>query len=598
MLEESVHLERAIQFGKRMADDEASRVGFEAEKENFLGHGRTVLAEIERNRALVERMYERHKTHDIGELVLEIDYELRNVDKEHADSQFFAERVFNLLSQGKLREAESTIQMIKETSRVEYAEQASPLEHFSQVIENFVENSAVRARKSARNTTIGMASISALILFVSLALGVSISRSITEPVQAAMSVASRIAEGERELEVPVDSRDEMGSLLTALKHMAKALSEADADQRRLITIMESTSDLISIARPDTGLMYMNGAGKAMVGWPDDVNVATKIIADVHPEWALDMIRDEGIPAAIRDGVWQGETALLAPDGTEISVSQVIMSHKSPSGELEYLSTIMRDIAQRKKMEEALKRHTALLERVNAELEERNRELDEFTYIASHDLQEPLRKLTAFSHLLREDMQKDEREEVSNDLQVISSAAQHMQTLVQDLLALSRSGRKSMKWEEVALDECVTQALDVLEVRVSETGAQIRRGALPTVRGDRRLLTQLFQNLIGNALKFHGKEPLLIELSAEKAGNRWILGVDDNGIGLKPEYAEQIFLPFKQLHGRHEYGGTGIGLAICRKIVERHGGSIWVESEPGNGAHFKFTIRELDRKESE
>jgi len=277
--------------------------------------------------------------------------------------------------------------------------------------------------------------------------------------------------------------------------------------------------------------------------------------------------------------------------------------------VEVLSIAFMEALHRKRAEVELREHrehlkelvedrTAALEQANAELEERNRDLDEFTYMASHDLQEPLRKLTAFSHLLQEDMLKNEPEEVDNDLGVIASSAQRMQTLVQDLLALSRSGRQSMNWEEVSVDECVDQALDILEVRVAETAARIARGPLPRIRGDRRLLTQLYQNLIGNALKFHGDAPPRIELSAEKARDCWTLGVTDNGIGMNPEYAEQIFLPFKRLHGRREYEGTGIGLAICRKIVERHGGTIWVESELGKGANFRFTVREQLRKEGE
>jgi PAS domain S-box-containing protein len=389
-------------------------------------------------------------------------------------------------------------------------------------------------------------------------------------------------------------------LLKANEELQQEIGErrrAEADQKRLIAIMESTSDLISTARPDTGVTYMNSAGRALVGWPDDdVDLKDKRIADVHPNWAASIIRDEGIPTAIRDGVWQGETAVLIPGGTEIPVSQVIMSHKSPTGELEYLSTIMRDITERKKMEEALKRHTELLERLNADLKVRNRELDEFTYVASHDLQEPLHKLSAFCDLLREDIQKGEREEVDRDLQVLSSAAQRMRRLVQDLLALSRSGRQNMNWEEVDIDEIVNVALDSLAIRVEETGAQIVRRELPVLQGDKSLLTQLYQNLIGNALKFRGEASPRIELSAENVRGRWILGVADNGIGLKPEHAERIFVPFERLHERGEYEGTGIGLAICRKIVQRHAGRIWVESEPGKGAHFRFTIGELERRD--
>jgi hypothetical protein len=165
----------------------------------------------------------------------------------------------------------------------------------------------------------------------------------------------------------------------------------------------------------------------------------------------------------------------------------------------------------------------------------------------------------------------------------------MQRLVRDLLALSRSGRQDMQWQETALGDCVDQALDALELRIAETNAHIQREPLPMVQGDPSLLTQVYQNLIGNALKFHGEKPPHIKVSAEEAANEWILTVADQGIGIKPDYAKQIFLPFKRLHGRDEYEGTGIGLAICRRIVERHRGRIWVESELGHGAQFRFTI---------
>ena len=147
----------------------------------------------------------------------------------------------------------------------------------------------------------------------------------------------------------------------------------------------------------------------------------------------------------------------------------------------------------------------------------------------------------------------------------------------------------MRMVPFPLDESVNQALDALELRVQETGAEVVRGDLPRVLGDSRLLAQLFQNLIGNALKFCNADSPRVELSAKNVEGMWEVSVSDNGIGIKPDYAEQIFSPFKRLHGRNEYEGTGIGLSICRKLVERHGGEIWVESELGNGATFKFTL---------
>jgi light-regulated signal transduction histidine kinase (bacteriophytochrome) len=156
--------------------------------------------------------------------------------------------------------------------------------------------------------------------------------------------------------------------------------------------------------------------------------------------------------------------------------------------------------------------------------------------------------------------------------------------------LSRTGRSTMDRRETDLDACVDAALEQLDVQIAETSADIGRDGLPRAVVDATLVTQLFQNLIGNAIKFHapGQRPV-VRITCERIGDEDVIGVRDRGIGLKKEYAEQIFTPFKRLHGRDAYEGTGIGLAICRKAVARHGGRIWVESEPGAGAHFRFTL---------
>ncbi len=232
---------------------------------------------------------------------------------------------------------------------------------------------------------------------------------------------------------------------------------------------------------------------------------------------------------------------------------------------------------------------AVLSESNRKLSALNAELDEFTYMASHDLQEPLRNLTAFSDLLLKDLGQSLPERAARDLGFIKDAAKRMQTLIHDLLALSRAGRVAEKREKVSLSECADLALEALAMRVKETGAKISRDALPEVWGDSTLLTQLYQNLIGNALKFIGDRRPIIQLTLEERDGDPIFGVKDNGIGVDPKYSQQIFKPFRRLHSLAEYEGSGIGLAICRKIVERHGGKIWVESESGKGAHFRFTI---------
>jgi len=250
----------------------------------------------------------------------------------------------------------------------------------------------------------------------------------------------------------------------------------------------------------------------------------------------------------------------------------------------------RENIERKQAEMKLAEKSLKLERLNEELRRKNEELNEFTYIASHDLRAPLRKLSAFCDLLKKDLGEDLPEQAEKDFFFIADAALRMQTLVQDLSKLSRTSRMDMKFERFSLDTCVNLALKELESEIAETEAEIVCNELPEVWGDKVLLTQIYRNLISNALKFSDKEPPRMEITVENKDGVSIFGVKDNGIGISTAYAEQIFLPFKRLHSQTEYEGTGIGLAICRKAIERHTGEIWVESEPGKGAHFKFTIR--------
>jgi signal transduction histidine kinase len=251
--------------------------------------------------------------------------------------------------------------------------------------------------------------------------------------------------------------------------------------------------------------------------------------------------------------------------------------------------LQQEIAKSKRAEEALADRTVQLERINRELVALNAELDGFTNMASHDMQEPLRTLMAFSDLLRKDLGDSLSKQAAKDLTFITEAARRMQALIQDLLALSRAGRAPKKREKVSLRECADLALEALAMRVQETGAQIVQDKLPDVWGDSTLITQLYQNLIGNALKFSVDQRPLIQLTFEEREGTQVFGVKDNGIGIEPNYAREVFKPFRRLHGRSEYEGSGVGLAICRKIVDRHGGKIWVESEPGKGAHFRFTF---------
>jgi signal transduction histidine kinase len=232
---------------------------------------------------------------------------------------------------------------------------------------------------------------------------------------------------------------------------------------------------------------------------------------------------------------------------------------------------------------------AQLEEQAQELTRSNAELEQFAYVASHDLQEPLRKIASFCQALktRYEGQLDDRAEQYIDFAV--DGAKRMQVLINDLLAFSRVGRSGREQEPVALGAAVKAAEVALAGAIEHDGAQVLADELPTVRGDRAQLVSLIQNLIANALKFRGPEPPVVRIAAELSEGQWELSFADNGIGIEADYAERIFLIFQRLHSRDTYDGSGIGLALCRKIVEYHGGRIWLDSSYTGGACFRFTL---------
>jgi len=283
------------------------------------------------------------------------------------------------------------------------------------------------------------------------------------------------------------------------------------------------------------------------------------------------------------------------EGWEFPV-EISLSPLATDGGL-LVSASIRDVTEARAVQRELARQRDALESANLDLARTNAELEQFASVAAHDLQEPLRKLVSFSELLRSDAGDTLGESARQDLDFITDAARRMRTLVKDLLALSTTGTSAMSIRPVPLDECVDRALEALDLRVSESGAEITRDALPVVSGDRTLLESLYQNLLSNALKFTapGQAPR-IHLTAEPSGDRqWVLGVRDAGIGIDPARAAEIFRPFRRLHAPHKYPGTGIGLAIARKAVERHGERLWVEPadcDSGAGSHFRFTMCEV------
>ena len=224
-----------------------------------------------------------------------------------------------------------------------------------------------------------------------------------------------------------------------------------------------------------------------------------------------------------------------------------------------------------------------------ELARSNRELEQFAYVAAHDLQEPLRMVASYTQLLAERYSGKLDQDADKFLNYAREGALRMQILIRDLMAFSRVTRTDAPRKNVDCNAALEEALQNLTAAIAESGAVVTHGALPIVWADQTQVAQVFQNLIGNAIKFHNGAPPECAVRAEKSGGNWLFSVSDNGIGIAPEYAENIFIVFRRLHSRSEYPGNGIGLAICKKIVEHYGGTIWVESKVGEGSTFKFTL---------
>ena len=349
------------------------------------------------------------------------------------------------------------------------------------------------------------------------------------------------------------------------------VSEAENGRIGLDMFRRARPDLILIdlQMPEfSGLDVLDAVTRESANTPVIVVSGTGILADVVE--------------ALHRGAWD---FILKP----VEESGVLLHAIEKT--LDRARLIRENLAYREHLEEQIRERAASLER-------RTEELNELTYLASHDLQEPVRQLVAFSGLLQVDLGEDLSEKVSRDLHFISAAARRVSRLMQDLLELSRIGRLEVDRRPVALSDCADRAIAALVERMNETTVDLSRDELPQIEADAVQVFQLYLSLIDNAIKYRDADRTLrIRLTAVRENQQWVFGVRDNGIGIRKEYADQAFVPFKQLHGRDESGGTGMGLAICRKIVEHHGGRIWVESEYGHGAHFRFTLGGNPRNEA-
>jgi PAS domain S-box-containing protein len=309
----------------------------------------------------------------------------------------------------------------------------------------------------------------------------------------------------------------------------------------------------------------------------------------YADWAKLMHPDdrpkaeEALRESLQHGVLETEFRAIWPDGTVRWLAARGVLFRGGAGKPVRLVGVNIDITERRKAEENT-------ERLLVELERSNKELEQFAYVASHDLQEPLRMIASFVQLLDQKYKGKLDEKADKYIYFAVDGALRMQKLIDALLAYSRVTTWGASFGPVDTNRAFSQAVADLLPAIAESHAVVTKDLLPTVTGDEAQLAELFQNLIGNAIKFRksGTAPV-VHVSAKKEGKEWLFSVRDNGIGMEPEYFDRIFQIFQRLHTREEYPGTGIGLALCKRIVERHGGRVWVESAPGEGTKFFFTL---------
>ena len=369
-------------------------------------------------------------------------------------------------------------------------------------------------------------------------------------------------------------RDELEELV------AERAADLKVSEARYRTLAESSPDMIFLITPDMTIDYVNRKAAEQFG-----KNAEEVIGGPHvnlfpPEIAEQ--QQQGLGYVLQSGeMLQAESKAVFPDH-EAWLHTRLVPIKEDDGRTTAVLGVSRDITEIKEAELALEKKATDLERSNQELEQ-------FAYVASHDLQEPLRMVSSYMQLLqrRYGGQLDERADTYIDFAV--DGATRMKSLVDDLLTFSRVGTRAKPLAPVHVGDVLKRVLNDLQFQIEDTGAEVSHDPLPTVMADNNQLGQLFQNLIANGLKFSGAERPRVHIGVDKVDDMWRFCVEDNGIGFDPEYAERIFVIFKRLHNREEYSGTGIGLAVCKKIVERHGGEIWAESQPGAGAKFYFTL---------
>jgi PAS domain S-box-containing protein len=383
---------------------------------------------------------------------------------------------------------------------------------------------------------------------------------------------------------------------TERKRAEDAMREVQEAFRRAFEDAPIGVALFGVEAEERGrLLQVNHSMSQITGYSGRELLSMSLEEITHPHDA-DLERplyDQLMSAEIPN--YQLEKRYLRGDGGTVWVMHNASIAHDSSGRLLYGIAQVQDITRRKQTEDRLASVASELERRASELERSNSDLQEFAYVASHDLSEPLRMVASYTQLLARRYQGRLDSDADEFIGFAVDGVNRMQRLIDDLLAYSRAGTSEYRFGPVDVAELVRDTLVGMQTTVAESGATVVAGELPTVWGDEGQLRQLFQNLIGNGIKFRADDPPRVEVTAERQGNAWLFRVSDNGIGIDPRHVERIFSVFKRLHGRDEYPGSGIGLSICKRIVERHHGRISVERGPAGGSSFCFTIPDREQR---
>jgi len=369
--------------------------------------------------------------------------------------------------------------------------------------------------------------------------------------------------------------------VTEHKRVERLLREERDRAQRYLDI---AGVLLVVLGADQRIQLLNRRGCEILGCKESDAIGKNWFDAFVPERVREEVRGafEKLIAGEIAPVERFENPVLAPDATERLIAWHNTVLRDDSGRIVATLSSGLDVTEQRRAEAELKRTVAELERSNADLER-------FAYVVSHDLKQPLVTIAGFANLLQRRYAGELHADASDFVGHIVDSVAHMNTMINDVLAYARVSTADDSPARVACSDIADQASASLQATIRDAAATVTRDALPTVRGNTSQLAQLFQNLVANAIKFRGDEPPAVHIAAAREGEAWHLTVRDNGIGIPADARERIFVMFQRLHGAGKYPGTGVGLAICKRIVENHGGRIWVESEPGHGSTFHFTL---------